>query len=64
MMSHQAGVRTVVTGVRPVTGAMQAASGTRGAQVYDTSRLDDDMQRAIGINSSTSNYLRIEQRLS
>ena len=57
MMSHQAGVRTVVAGGRPVTGAMQAASGTRGAQVYDTSRLDDDIQRAIGINSSTSNYL-------
>ena len=57
MMSHQAGVRTVVAGGQPVTGAMQAASGTRGAQVYDTGRLDDDIQRAIGINSSTSNYL-------
>ena len=57
MMSHQAGVRTVVAGGRPVTGAMQAASGTRGAQMYDTSQLDDDIQRAIGINSSTSNFL-------
>lgn len=40
MMHHQAGVRAVAVGGRPVTGPMQAPAGTRGAILYDTNSLD------------------------
>lgn len=43
MMSHQAGVRTVVVGGRPEPGPMQATSGSRGASVYSAQDLDEDI---------------------
>ena len=46
MMHHEAGVRVVVAGGRPVTGPMQTASGTRGARVYTTNELDQDIELA------------------
>ncbi|KAF2122944.1 hypothetical protein BDV96DRAFT_639498 [Lophiotrema nucula] len=42
LMTHQAGVRTIAAGGRPVKGPMQAASGSRGAHVYSADALDDD----------------------
>jgi hypothetical protein len=43
MMSHQAGVRTITIGGRPVTGPMQAVAGTRAARVYSADALDTDI---------------------
>ncbi|KAG6355630.1 hypothetical protein INS49_003592 [Diaporthe citri] len=48
MMSHQAGVRTVVVGGRPEPGPMQATSGSRGASAYSAQYLDED----IAVSSS------------
>ncbi len=45
-MMVQAGVRTVVAGGVPVTGPMQAAAGTRGAQPYGVFDLDGDIAQA------------------
>lgn len=47
MMTHQAGVRTIVAGGQPVPGPMQAASGTRGARAYSAAQLDHDFEDAI-----------------
>jgi hypothetical protein len=57
MMTHQAGVRTVVAGGRPTTGPMQAASGARGARVYSADDVDGDISFASSINSSASALL-------
>jgi hypothetical protein len=57
MMAHQAGVKTVVVGGRPVTGPMQAVSGTRGARVYSADALDSDfdfVNSTIGNATATS----------
>lgn len=57
MMAHQAGVKTVVVGGRPVTGPMQAISGTRGASVYSADALDNDfdfVNSTIGNATATS----------
>jgi hypothetical protein len=43
MMTHQAGVRTITVGGRPISGPMQAVAGTRGARVYSADAIDDDM---------------------
>ena len=43
-MVHQAGVRTVTLGGKPITGPMQAVGGTRGARSYDAYSLDLNMQ--------------------
>jgi hypothetical protein len=43
MMTHQAGVRTIVIGGRPVTGPMQAVAGTRGARSYSADAIDEDI---------------------
>lgn len=43
MMSHEAGVRVVTVGGRPVAGPMQACSGTRGARAYDIETLDENI---------------------
>jgi hypothetical protein len=42
LMAHQAGVRTISVGGRPVTGPMQTTSGTRGAREYTADTLDYD----------------------
>ncbi|KAF2728048.1 hypothetical protein EJ04DRAFT_504715 [Polyplosphaeria fusca] len=43
MMAHQAGVRVITVGGRPVTGPMQAVSGSRAARVYSADAIDDDI---------------------
>ncbi|KAF2866402.1 hypothetical protein BDV95DRAFT_209640 [Massariosphaeria phaeospora] len=43
LMTHEAGVRTLTVGGRPVKGPMQAVSGTRGASVYSADSLDLDI---------------------
>jgi hypothetical protein len=57
MMAHQAGVKTIVVGGRPITGPMQAVSGTRGARVYSADALDYDfdfVNSTIGNATATS----------
>lgn len=49
-MMTRVGVRTVVAGGRPSTGPMQAASGNRGAVVYDSDALDDDILTARALD--------------
>ncbi|KAL7627736.1 hypothetical protein AAE478_001931 [Parahypoxylon ruwenzoriense] len=44
MMHHEAGVRVVTVGGRPVTGPMQIASGSRGAQEYSLDALDGNIE--------------------
>lgn len=46
MMHHEAGVRVVVAGGRPVPGPMQGASGSRGARIYSTDELDSNIEFA------------------
>lgn len=43
MMTHQAGVRTIVVGGRPEPGPMQATSGSRGALAYSGDYIDADI---------------------
>lgn len=57
MMTHQAGVRTVVVGGRPTAGPMQAASGTRGARVYSADALDSDFEFASSVNQTANSSL-------
>jgi hypothetical protein len=45
LMAHQAGVRTISVGGRPVVGPMQTTSGTRGAREYSSDSLDYDVQQ-------------------
>jgi NAD-dependent dihydropyrimidine dehydrogenase PreA subunit len=45
LMAHQAGVRTISIGGRPVVGPMQTASGTRGAREYTSDALDFDSKQ-------------------
>jgi len=54
LMTHQAGVRTVTVGGRPTTGPMQAASGSRGARVYEARELDDDFRFVADIIKNTT----------
>jgi len=58
MMHHEAGVRVVAAGGRPVPGPMQAASGSRGAAIYSTDDLDSDVefaQEIIEFDDSSAN---------
>ncbi|QDS71990.1 hypothetical protein FKW77_001622 [Venturia effusa] len=58
MMTHQAGVRTVVMGGRPNGPApMQAASGNRGAILYDADSLTDDITFAASVNETANAVL-------
>lgn len=57
MMSHEAGVRTVVVGGSPIPGPMQAVSGTRGALVYSADVLDSDFGFASSINATAAAVL-------
>ncbi|KAI9709404.1 MAG: hypothetical protein M1812_007681 [Candelaria pacifica] len=57
MMHHEAGVRTVVAGGMPRSGPMQIASGSRGAQIYDTDSIDRDIEVALFINETTTGFL-------
>jgi hypothetical protein len=57
MMSHEAGVRTVVMGGQPKPGPMQAAAGTRGAMPYYSNYLDIDITNAEAFNTTTKGQL-------
>jgi hypothetical protein len=61
MMHHEAGVRVVAVGGRPITGPMQAPAGTRGAIEYDTFNLDSSIDTVQTIlqqnNSPEQNFL-------
>jgi hypothetical protein len=57
MMHHEAGVRTVAVGGRPSYGPMQAASGSRGAQLYSNYNLDQDFQIASKLNATARDIL-------
>lgn len=57
MMHHEAGVKTVVVGGLPQTGPMQTASGSRGAQLYTSENIDDDIAVAESFNETTADYL-------
>lgn len=47
------GVKTIVVGGRPIKGAMQYASGSRGARAYSSDLLDLDFAVAEQINQTT-----------
>jgi hypothetical protein len=57
MMHHEAGVRTVVVGGQPSYGPMQAPSGNRGAAYYTSGDIDNNINYAESINTTTVNYL-------
>ena len=57
LMHHDAGVKTVVVGGLPQIGPMQTASGSRGAQLYTTQNIDDDIAVAEYVNATTADYL-------
>ena len=57
MMHHDAGVKSVVIGGLPQSGPMQIASGTRGAQLYTSENIDDDISVAEYFNATTAEYL-------
>ena len=60
-MHFEAGVRVVVVGGRPTTGPMQSPSGSRGARLYSTTTLDNNIAYAQEIlqaeNNPQSNFL-------
>ncbi|KAF2231418.1 hypothetical protein EV356DRAFT_518580 [Viridothelium virens] len=61
LMQRQ-GVRIVVAGGQPTDGPMQAAGGTRGAELYDTSSLDDDIFEASKLSPNVNaSLLSLEQ---
>ena len=65
MMTHQAGVRTIVAGGRPATGPMQAVSGSRGARVYSDDALNDDIDGLdLSVNNKTAYDLSPKDRNS
>ena len=57
MMTHQAGVRTVVVGGQPKNGPMQAVSGSRGAVAYTADILDTDFDFATNVNETAATIL-------
>ncbi|KAF4539817.1 Peptidase s41 family protein [Lasiodiplodia theobromae] len=57
LMRHEAGVKAVVAGGRPVAGPMQATGGTRGARGHSLSALDIDIDYA---KSDFAPYLKKE----
>jgi hypothetical protein len=57
MMTKQRGVRTVVVGGRPETGAMQAVSGSRGTAAYSSDELDMDIDTAVVLNDTAAAFL-------
>ncbi|KAI1502241.1 hypothetical protein F5X99DRAFT_427387 [Biscogniauxia marginata] len=57
MMTHQAGVKTIVVGGNPTPGPMQAAGGSRGARLYSAYSLDDDIDAASTFNETAANQL-------
>lgn len=56
-MRHEAGVKAVVAGGRPVSGPMQATGGTRGARGHSLSALDIDIDY---VKSDFAPYLKKE----
>jgi hypothetical protein len=62
LMTHQAGVRTISIGGRPVAGPMQAASGTRGASIYTADALDYDYQQLNDTLQDVEAYAQWPQR--
>ena len=57
MMTHDAGVRTIVAGGRPVSGPMQAVSGTRGARSYSSYSLDAEIAFASAVDGTAEAQL-------
>ncbi|PSN72087.1 hypothetical protein BS50DRAFT_516100 [Corynespora cassiicola Philippines] len=51
-MAHQAGVRTISVGGRPIEGPMQTVGGNRGATVYTADRIDYDI---LALNDTLEN---------
>jgi hypothetical protein len=64
LMTQQSGVRTVVVGGRPETGAMQAVSGTRGAASYSGDSLDIDINTAVLMNETAQASLPLRGDLT
>lgn len=56
-MHHEGGARTIVVGGRPMLGPMQTVGGSRGAEQYDASSLDADIDQAIQFNASVASSL-------
>ncbi len=61
MMHHEAGVKTVVVGGLPESGPMQAASGSRGAEIYIAQNIDNSVAAAEYFNATTAEYLPTRQ---
>ncbi|KAF2677117.1 hypothetical protein K458DRAFT_320524, partial [Lentithecium fluviatile CBS 122367] len=59
LMAHQAGVRTIVVGGRPVAGPMQTASGNRGALIYSADALNLDYEWLNSTVNDTEAYSRL-----
>ena len=57
LMHHLAGVRTITVGGLPQPGPIQAASGSRGAQMYHSFDLDEDIEVASALNDTAANIL-------
>ena len=57
MMSQEAGVRTIVVGGRPESGAMQTASGSRGALIYSAGAITSDISLAVSIDNTVASRL-------
>ena len=56
-MHHEGGARTIVAGGQPMLGPMQTVGGSRGAEQYDASKLDADIDQAITFNASVASSL-------
>ena len=57
LMHHLAGVRTITIGGLPQPGPIQAASGSRGAQMYRSVMLDEDIGVASALNDTAADIL-------
>ena len=62
LMAHQAGVRTISVGGRPVGGPMQTSSGTRGAREYSSDFLDYDVQQLNDTLENTDAWSEFPRR--
>lgn len=54
---HEGGARTIVAGGQPMLGPMQTVGGSHGAEQYDASTLDADIDQASKFNASVSSSL-------
>jgi len=61
MMHHEASVKTVVIGDLLQSEPMQAASGSRGAEIYIAQNIDNSVTTAEYFNATTTEYLPNKQ---